>query len=277
MNCEHCNNPLPDEAKFCGNCGKSVSKQALTEEKAVQIPVENKSPQSATKIVRKSSQVVAVILLLGLISSNSSTQTAHPTGTLGIIFDICYIFGAIMLIALLSEWWKNRKSDKQWFGRRWIIFIIVISAVGLATQIINQSLITARQKGRFQELLQDTDKRVENWLEIAERGFNFAEKAATVFATAREKNDPAVKKEIFGALGSNYILTDGKLSISWDNLLFPIQSMATEIRNTSSRLELQKKPANAKRLGELYSKNPRMLRDRDSNPSDDFQRVASYH
>lgn len=133
------------------------------------------------------------------------------------------------------------------------------------------------QKGRFQELLQDTDKRVENWLEIAERGFNFAEKAATVFAKAREKNDLVVKKEVFGALGSNYTLTDGKLSISWDNLLFPIQSVASEVRDTSSRLELQKKPANAKRLGELYSKNPRMLPDLDSNQDKRIQSPLSYH
>ena len=33
------------------------------------------------------------------------------------------------------------------------------------------------EKERLQELLKDTDKRVENWLEIAERGLNFAEKA----------------------------------------------------------------------------------------------------
>ena len=63
-----------------------------------------------------------------------------------------------------------------------------------------------QKKTDFQGLLKDTDKRVENWLEIAERGFNFAEKASAIFAEARENDDPEARKEIFAALGSNLFL-----------------------------------------------------------------------
>lgn len=137
------------------------------------------------------------------------------------------------------------------------------------------SLLT--EKKRLEEYLHDTEKRVENWLEIAERGFNFAEKAATVFAQASEKGDLERKKAIFGALGSDYVLKDGKLSISLDNLLFPIRKAADEIRELPSGLELVKKKGVAKDLGEIYSKNPCLLGDLDSNQDSVLQRHESYH
>ena len=110
-----------------------------------------------------------------------------------------------------------------------------------------------------QVLIAATDRRVENWLEIAERGFDFAEKAAAVFADACKRNDEAVKKEIFNALSSNYIVMDRKLSISLDNLLFPVKTAAAEIRKVAEKLEPVKKPKNTRDMGKLYSKNPRLL------------------
>lgn len=122
------------------------------------------------------------------------------------------------------------------------------------------------EKSRFQELLNDTDKRVENWLEIAERGFNFAEKASALFEEAKENNNLEVKKEIFATLGSDLILKDKILSISWDKLLFPIKSMALEVNAIKDRLEPAKGVDKQRDYGEIYSSNPRLLPDRDSNP-----------
>lgn len=68
------------------------------------------------------------------------------------------------------------------------------------------------------------------------------------------------KKEIFATLGSDLILKDRKLFISWDKLLFPIKSMALEVREIKERLEPAKKPIDAKDMGEIYSHNPRLLR-----------------
>lgn len=116
------------------------------------------------------------------------------------------------------------------------------------------------EKERLQGLLNDTDKRVDNWLEIAERGFNFAEKAAEVFEQAKENDDLETRKEIFAALGSDLILKDRKLCVSWDNLLFPMQMMAKEVHAIHDRLEPAKKLGNTKDLGEIYSQNPILLR-----------------
>ena len=55
-----------------------------------------------------------------------------------------------------------------------------------------------------------------------------------------------VKKEIFIALGSDLTLKDKKLSVSLDNLLFPIQTAAKEAQEISAGLEPAKKHANKK-------------------------------
>ena len=121
------------------------------------------------------------------------------------------------------------------------------------------------EKERLAALLKDTDKRVENWLEIAERGFNFAEKAAAIFAEAKENDDIETRKEIFASLGSDLILKDKILSIDWDNLLFPIQTMSKEVRAVHAELEPVENSRNTKDLSEFYSQNPVLLREQDSN------------
>lgn len=113
------------------------------------------------------------------------------------------------------------------------------------------------EKDRLQAFLKDTDKRVENWLEIAERGFNFAEKAREIFETT---DDIEVKKEIFSALGSDLVLKDQKLVVSWDNLLFPIRNAAETAREISERLEPVKSVENKRDLGEMYAESPVLLR-----------------
>ena len=115
------------------------------------------------------------------------------------------------------------------------------------------------EKERFQEFLKDTDKRIENWLEIAERGFNYAEKAATLFADAKKKDNLEVKREIFVALGSDLILKDKKLNVSLDNLLFPIQTAAKEAQKIAARLEPAKNRKNKKKIAHLYARSPAML------------------
>ena len=119
--------------------------------------------------------------------------------------------------------------------------------------------IALEEKAKFQTLLNDTDKRVENWLEIAERGFNFAEKAYEIFNEAVDENNLQARKEIFATLGSHLILKDKKLSISWDNLLLPIKSMAKEVREINGRLEPAKNVGKQRYMSETYSQNPRLL------------------
>ena len=115
------------------------------------------------------------------------------------------------------------------------------------------------EKARLKALLGDTDKRIDTWLEIAERGFNFAEKAPLAFSKASEKKLIEVKREIFSALGWNYTLLDGKLTISLDNLLVPIRKAADIIRDLPSGLEPPENQGDAKDIEEIYSQNPCLL------------------
>ncbi|TSC73316.1 MAG: hypothetical protein G01um101448_809, partial [Parcubacteria group bacterium Gr01-1014_48] len=55
-------------------------------------------------------------------------------------------------------------------------------------------------------------------------------------------------------------LKDKKLSVCWDNLLFPIQTMAKEVLAIHEGLEPAKNPIDATDLSEIYSQNPIMLR-----------------
>lgn len=137
--------------------------------------------------------------------------------------------------------------------------------------------VALTEKGKFQELLKDTDNRIDKWLEVAERGFNFAEKAAEIFADAQDENNLEAKKEIFASLGSDLVLNNKKLFISWDNLLFPMQEMKKEVKKIKTRLEPAKSVAFARDLGEIYDKNSRLLGCKDSNLDTQDQNLMSYH
>jgi len=122
----------------------------------------------------------------------------------------------------------------------------------------NKKIALLSEKERLQAFLNDTDKRVDNWLDVAERGFNFAEKASAIFNKAG-KEDLEIKKEIFMALGSNLILKGGKLIISLDDLLFPMKIIAKEAHKVSERLEPVKTRSNKRENGQIYARNPVML------------------
>lgn len=110
-----------------------------------------------------------------------------------------------------------------------------------------QSLL--KEKADYQGVIVDTDKRIDNWIDIAEQGFIFAETARAAFAAG----DIQTKKEIVTALGSNLSLKDGKLSISWDNLLIPIQKLTKDLNRTRTRLEPPKSIGKQGRNGQNYA------------------------
>ncbi len=133
-------------------------------------------------------------------------------------------------------------------------------------------------KEKFQVLIKDTDKRVDTWLEVAERGFNFAEKASEIFADAISEDN--IKDE----RGKRYLprlvrhrTKDKKLFVSWDNLLFPMQELSKEVGKIKTGLEPAKSVGNKRDFNDLYSQNPRVLRDRDSDPNTQDQNLVSYH
>jgi len=72
-----------------------------------------------------------------------------------------------------------------------------------------------QKKIKLQELLKDTDKRVDAWLERAEEALIFAKNAKLAF----ENGNLQRKREILNTLGSNLLLIDRKLRINLENCL----------------------------------------------------------
>jgi len=101
-----------------------------------------------------------------------------------------------------------------------------------------ESLI--KEKTRLTELLKDSDNRVDDWLIRAENAFNFAKTAKERFETG----DDAVKREILGALGTNWLLKDGEVQVTVEEPLKHIGNCAKIVRTFQetgeTRLELEK-------------------------------------
>lgn len=66
-----------------------------------------------------------------------------------------------------------------------------------------------KEKNHLEELLNDTGQRVEKWLDLSEKTFNFACYARYWF----KNGSPEQKRQIFTALGSNLIIKDKKLIV----------------------------------------------------------------
>ena len=96
-----------------------------------------------------------------------------------------------------------------------------------------------QEKIKLQELLKDTDKRVDNWLERAEEALMFAQHAKLAF----ENGSLQRKREILNALGSNLLLKDRKLHINLENCLLPMQRIHSALGSKkagSNRLKVPK-------------------------------------
>ncbi len=132
-----------------------------------------------------------------------------------------------------------------------------------ADEFKERKAVLLAEKERTQSLLKDTDNRIENWLEIAERGFNFAESAQRVF----EVGSLEVKKKIFSDLGSNFILKDGKLNVDVDILLFAINNLNQWAQTNPAMLEPAKNGSVRQQSASFRDGLRAKLGDRDSNPN----------
>ncbi len=139
-------------------------------------------------------------------------------------------------------------------------------------QFRSKKAVALEKKENLWKFLNDTDKRIETWLEVAERGFNFAEKAKVAFEHAKKTNDLILKREMFTALGSDFFLLGKILKVDLDNLLFPLQTASAEVRKIVEMLELKENVATKAQKTQLYTDNPILLRDLDSNQDTLLQR-----
>jgi len=90
-----------------------------------------------------------------------------------------------------------------------------------------------KEKERLHELLNDTGKRVDKWLDAAENVFKFAEHAQKKFETG----DMEVKRQILSALGSNLTLKNKRLTIKMENTLFTIEKVSSRLREKNKMFE----------------------------------------
>jgi len=117
-----------------------------------------------------------------------------------------------------------------------------------------------KEKARLQELLQDTDNRVNKQLEKAEQVFAFARDAKKEFET----DNPEKQKQILSNLGSNLFLKDKILTISIEKPLLFIKGITPEVRAIHNKVRTSKNGKNERELRALYSQSPTLLAWRDS-------------
>jgi hypothetical protein len=144
MNCTNCNNQIPSEAKFCGKCGKGIPVESVSSQSVKNVP-----HSTTSKIILKTFQIIAVLLLLLALCGMSSSKANISGGWLGTINDFSNIFAVIAFVAIIVNAWQYRKSgskSKEWFGWRWVAFLIIISLVGLGTMILSSALKSAEEK-----------------------------------------------------------------------------------------------------------------------------------
>lgn len=118
-------------------------------------------------------------------------------------------------------------------------------------EFLEKKMGLMKEKIRLQELLQDTDNRINNWVARAEELFNFAKDAKESFETGNLEK----KREILAYLGSNLILKDGKLTVLIEKPLVLVEKAAEEVKAIHQQLEPVQGGQNELNLAEIYSKN----------------------
>lgn len=102
---------------------------------------------------------------------------------------------------------------------------------------------------KFKTQLRETENRAERWIELTEKTFNFAAYARHAFL----KGTLDEKREILTALGSNYAINDGKLSIIGHDWLVQIENEYPALEAEYRRIELDKTLTNTARNEALAS------------------------
>ncbi len=113
------------------------------------------------------------------------------------------------------------------------------------------------EKRRIEGLINQTRVGVDNWLDTAEKHFEFAKMAKNIFDNT---DSIEVKKDILLTLGSNLFLKDKILSIPLQKPFVLIEQAADEVNAIYNRLEPVKIAQNKTKLKDLYEKSPVLLR-----------------
>lgn len=109
-----------------------------------------------------------------------------------------------------------------------------------------------REKAHLEEVLGDAERRVERWLDIAEKTFNFACYARYWF----KNGTPEEKTQILQALGSNLTLKDKKLLFNVKKPFTLLEKILSRVPEIKPRFEPEKLALNKGKIEDVYSQNP---------------------
>ncbi len=120
-----------------------------------------------------------------------------------------------------------------------------------------------KEKTQLEELLGDTGDRVNKWLSVADEMLAFVKDAIGKF----NNGSIPTRKGILSALGQNLLLKDRILQIDLEKSLFPMKTISVEVSKIHKRLEPRKTVVKQKDYERLYSQNPLVQPQGESNPS----------
>ena len=112
------------------------------------------------------------------------------------------------------------------------------------------------EKERLAKDFQNTDERVDRWLQTADEVFTFVEEAKWKF----ENGGLEVRRQILSTLGSNLVLKDKKLMIDVDKCLFPLKKVSKEVKAIHARFEPLNTVEKQKDFEQSCLESPTLLR-----------------
>ena len=112
-----------------------------------------------------------------------------------------------------------------------------------------------KEKTRLEEILSDTNGRIDKWFKIGEKTFNLVRYATYWF----NNGSPIEKAQILKSLGSNLILKDKKLVIQLKTPFIEIGNIVNRVLEAKDGFEPKKNGLNEAKLHEFFSKNPIVL------------------
>ncbi len=181
------------------------------------------------------------------------------------------------LFTLAMQWFREENA-KEAQGRNIVLdsqqrayTICVKKLDGLidmrAAQEITEAEFKAKkaellqEKQKYENLLKGTAQRADNWLELAEDVFAFARDVKQKFETGNWQ----VKKSLLQILGSKFVLTNKKLDITLNELLFPVPTIIKEAKKQDDWLEPPTSSINTGENADLRPISPTLLRGQDSD------------
>lgn len=124
-----------------------------------------------------------------------------------------------------------------------------------ADEFKNKRSILFQEKEKLEKLLRGTEEKITDWVNLAEKYFEFAENARSSFETGSLET----KKSILYGLGSNLYLKDNKLSVELVKPLLAIKNVAKEARDINKMFEPLDTIEKQGQLSNFYSQDPNLL------------------